>query len=282
VGDDARKAEPSGNPPQPPDERIIERHRDALKRLFPLPSAAELAPRKTRRKRAAPIVLGLLLAALIAWNPAYRHEHFATTTAQRASIDLPDGSRVVLDADSRIEVTMRLRSRHVALLAGRALFEVAPARWRPFHVDAGEARVRVVGTVFGVRRSDDGVAVTVVRGLVAVTPGEGNDTLVLRAGQHVDAHRRDIGKPVTVDAEAATSWTRGQLAFDHTPLREMVAQLQRYRRAPIELAGPGLGRLEVSGVFDSDRVDEALDLLPQILPVKVVRQADGSVRILAR
>ena len=55
------------------------------------------------------------------------------------------------------------------LLAGRALFEIAPARWRPFYVDAGDARVRVVGTVFDVGRGDNGVAVTVVKGLVTVT-----------------------------------------------------------------------------------------------------------------
>ncbi|MGH8447147.1 MAG: hypothetical protein ACREVL_17905, partial [Solimonas sp.] len=74
----------------------------------------------------------------------------------------------------------------------------------------------------------------------------------------------------------------GRLVFDRTPLREVLAELQRYRTAPLRLADAQIGGLRVSGVFAVDRGDALLDLLPRILPVTVERAADGSVRVSGR
>jgi transmembrane sensor len=68
--------------------------------------------------------------------------------------------------------------------------------------------------------------------------------------------------------------------FDRTPLRDALAEVQRYRSAPIRLYDDGrLGRQTLSGVFDTAQTDRLLDLLPEILNAKVQRQADGSVNI---
>ncbi len=73
---------------------------------------------------------------------------------------LADGSQLLLDSGSQIEVSWHPLSRRVALRAGQVLFEVSPARYRPFVVSAGSTDIRVLGTRFNVRRLDDDVRVT--------------------------------------------------------------------------------------------------------------------------
>jgi ferric-dicitrate binding protein FerR (iron transport regulator) len=222
-----------------------------------------------------------LVGSVLWWDPAHRHEHFATAIGERRNIDLSDGSQIVLDTDSQVDVSWHLRSRRATLISGRALFEVEAAA-RPFHVDAGEIEIRVVGTRFDVNRSGDAIAVIVARGKVAVH-ARGNERLetLLLPGQQLVANGGHLGMPDSVDAALGTAWTSGQLLFDRTPLGEVVARIQRYRNALLVL-DPALADLQVSGVFSADRTDEILELLPQILPVEVVRATDGGASIKAR
>ena len=62
----------------------------------------------------------------------------------------------------------------------------------------------------------------------------------------------------------------------------MLRILQRYHDRPIVLDDPALGPLQVSGVFDADRAETAVALLPEILPVQVHTAADGSLHLRAR
>ena len=62
-------------------------------------------------------------------------------------------------------------------------------------------------------------------------------------------------------------------------LDEAIAQIQRYRQAPIRLEDPALAQLPISGVFNTDNVEDLLDLFPHILPLTMARDADGTLHI---
>lgn len=262
----------------------LDTHRDALKTMFPVPPS-----RAPRRKRTA--VVGTALAALVAaglwWaDPAYRSEHFVTQVGERSTVALADGSRLVLDTASELTVQWRLRSRRVVLADGRALFEVEPTAWRPFHVDAGMLQVRVVGTRFDVWRQPDSASVAVYEGKVAVWRPEHEDRQILLVpGQRTEVSGGDTRQDLTsesVTGDMQGAWKDGRLVFLNTPLAEAIAVIQRYHRAPIRLADEQTGRLTVSGVFDSSNTEQLLALLPGILPVQVARKADGSIELGAR
>lgn len=266
-------------------EQAIEAGRDLLKSLFPLPP-----PRGKRRRR--PVkegrrLLGTLAIAALAcglwWlDPAYRQEHYATAVGERREVLLADGSRLTLDTASRVDVAWHLRSRQATLEAGRVRFAVAPATYRPFEVAAGDSRVRVVGTVFDVRHEAGQVAVSVIEGRVRVGLRQAPEALLLVRGEQVVNRGAELGLVQPSDPEAVVAWTAGQLVFERTPLREALAELQRYRERPIHLHGEAVGGLEISGVFDTARSEQLLDLLPAILPLRVIRLADGSVEIATR
>lgn len=261
------------------EEQAIADLREALKQRFPLPDPPP--PRKKRLNATRAGLLSLaLLAGLAGFDPAYRSEHYLTHVGQRQTLQLADGSEVVLDSASELTVSWHLLSRRSELVRGQALFAVAPRVYRPFLVEAGPAAVRVVGTCFNVSRPGPDVRVTVEEGRVEVRAGDASS--LLQAGQQVRVHDGHLEPLAQVDARQSMAWRNGELVFESTPLAEVIEVIQRYHAMPIRLGDPALGRLPVSGVFDSAHVERLLGLLPSILPLTVSNAADGSVLIVPR
>ncbi|MCO8169908.1 FecR domain-containing protein [Pseudomonas sp. 21LCFQ02] len=255
-------------------EHAIARHREQLKQRFPLPSPVK----KNRRPAPATLGIGLMILGLAAglwWlDPAYRTEQYATARGQVQRLALADGSVVTLDGASQVTVGWHLRSRRVQLLAGQALFEVAPATYRPFQTQAGAAQISVLGTRYNVSRHGDDARVSVEQGKVRVAGADSAVALV--AGQQVLVSHGRVTAPGAVDVQGVGAWTEGRLVFDRTPLGEVLDAIERHTGLPIALGDPGLAQLPVTGSFDSQRLDSLLSLLPKVLPVELSRAADGS------
>lgn len=266
-------------PEQAPLDEALGRHREELKQLFPMPPARP-APSKAVKSAGITLALAIAFAALAWLNPAYKSERFATAIGERRAVLLSDGSNLLLDSGTHVDIRWRLLSREVDLRAGQALFDVSSAVYRPFVVSAGQAKVEVLGTLFNVRRLDnDAVRVTLARGRVDVAAAATQAPVTLRPGQQVDSIGGRLTPVAKADASGAMAWKDDRIVFEQTPLDEAVSLLRHYRKAPIELSDPSLGALKVTGVFEAHNVDLLLDLLPSILPVAVLQQEDGSVRI---
>ncbi len=94
-----------------------------------------------------------------------------TIDATRAPqiLNLTDGSEIRLAKGARLEPLLSSGSRFELLLRqGSAEFSVTPGGPRRWMIEAGLATVEVVGTVFRVNRTDQGVEVSVSRGTVIV------------------------------------------------------------------------------------------------------------------
>lgn len=268
----------SNTPEQAPLDDALGRHREQLKQLFPVPPSRP-APSKPARSAGVALTVALAFAALAWLNPVYKTERFATAIGERRTVLLGDGSQLLLDSGTRVDVSWRLRSREAGLQAGQVLFDVSSAVYRPFVVSAGLTQVEVLGTLFNVRRlDDDKVRVTLARGRVQVAAA-GNTPVSLRPGQQVDAIGGQLLPVAKVDPARAMAWKEDRIVFEQTPLDEAVSLLRHYRKAAICLDDPSLAALKLSGVFDAHNVDRLLQLLPSILPVAVQQQADGSVQI---
>ena len=93
---------------------------------------------------------------------------FATVVGETSAHLLGDGTEIVLNTDSRVEVDYAGARRVVRLLKGEAGFDVAPDAARPFVVFAGDGRTEAIGTAFNVRLRGRAVDVTVTEGKVRV------------------------------------------------------------------------------------------------------------------
>lgn len=109
----------------------------------------------------------LAIGCVAVWAHAQRGL-YTTDAAEQRTVTLQDGSRIELDARSRLRVHYSKGTRNVELYDGQALFQVAKDPTRPFLVHSGEATVRAVGTQFDVFRKAENTTVTVLEGRVAV------------------------------------------------------------------------------------------------------------------
>src|SRR5690606_37958963 len=87
----------------------------------------------------------LLTIASITWYSFQRGVH-ATGIGEQRSLALADGSRIELNARSRIKIRYTDQQRRVELLEGQAFFDIASDKNRPFIVDTGGSSIRAVGT----------------------------------------------------------------------------------------------------------------------------------------
>ena len=217
-------------------------------------------------------------------------ETVATEIAEVRTVDLPDGSRVTIGAASSIDVAYADNERRVTLSAGEAFFEVEKDEARPFIVAAGNTLVRVLGTKFDVSLGTDAIDVAVSEGRVEVIrtePGvqrfdEDDIKHVLIAGQKVTAPKRGQVRPVSqIDAGDVASWRRGELQWADTPIRDIIADLNRYSPNAVILEARGAGDLEYTLAVQADEVDEAVALIAASLDLNVIERANGD-RILRR
>jgi transmembrane sensor len=248
------------------------------------PAAARPAPVTRRRRplrwvgRAA--VLSLVLAVGWVSGPTLllqMQSDYRTGAGEIRTVQLDDGSSVELDASSAISIDYDSNERRISLLAGSAVFDVAPmgeAETRPFVVQSAGGRTRALGTQFVVGREGSEQAwVGVLQHSVAVSlqapPVQGAAQYTLEEGQSARYSAKNGVQPLPgFDLSAATSWRRGVLIFDRQPLGQVIEQLNRYRPGQILLANPALASRQVSGVFRLELLDSALQTLTRELHVQ--------------
>lgn len=235
--------------------------------------------RQTRhRLQAAALAACLLLffgAGLFLWlgNPKVLvTTDYRTAPGELDQISLPDGSLIELGPASAVAVQYTPEQRRVRLVSGLAYFVVAASgdgEARPFVVATTKGSARALGTRFTVGHKGESVEVTVVEHAVevAATSPDGEVARVLVSqGQAVRYRDAGLGEVRTVNPDHSTAWRRGRLIFDHMPLAEVVAELNRYRRGRIVITDPNLASRQVSGVFSTDD--------PQAVLATVVRDLD--------
>ncbi len=208
-------------------------------------------PKAPHRRHWGSAIAASLLAAMLGYGgwqqaPALLADYH-TSTGERRTITLEDGSKVTLNSASALSVNFSGERRTVSLKAGEALFEPA-ADPRPFVVDSGAEAVQGSDAVFSVRRQGSVNSVVVTRGEAQV--GERRVT-------------------VSPDAQAQTAWQRGKLIFNGRPLREVIAELERYQHGRILISDSQVGALQVSGVFDLNDPHALLRTLEQRYALKV-------------
>lgn len=271
---------PDGNDPLTPFEQALRNRVPSREAL--LAEAKAQTARQRRRKQLLGGSLSLVAVAALLWavDPAWHSDEIRTAYGQRDHLLMADGSRIALNSATHLRIEQRLRSRQFELLDGEATFTVAPGD-KPFIVRSQGVAVRDISTVFNVRSDSRGVAVAVIDGAVDVSTAQAAPQR-LNGGQQLLASGERLGSLTSLDPLRATAWQQGKLRFDGTPLRDVLADIRRYRQAPIRLADPRLGELRVSGEFDSAAVESLIDLLPAILPVMLSRGGDGSVVVSGR
>jgi transmembrane sensor len=206
-----------------------------------------------------------------------------TLRGQRATLRLPDGTRVALGMASRLRYARAFGdSARDVYLDGDGYFEVAHDSLHPFAVHTSTSIVRDVGTKFGVRAYDasPSTEVIVTEGVVSFATPVTGDRLVLRANDFLRLERD--GRSTTLVHGVATAdylaWTEGRLVFQDAPLHEVIAELSRwYDRDLLQLADTSIGSRRLTASFTNESLPIVIDRIALSLDLREERHGQTVV-----
>ena len=239
---------------------------------------------------------------------------YSTGIGEQISFPLNDGSVVILNAQSSLEVNYTETERNVRLVAGEALFDVENDPNRPFQVRTERAMIRAAGTSFNVRNRGEHITVTVVEGIVDVeslnpapeggtprpksedfgglpadetaftTQFRGKDgSIRLLAGQEARIQRQTAEITITsANVENATSWRERRLAFEARPLSEVVTEFNLFSNARIVIKDARLATMSISGAFDADDPESFALFLSEAGLAVAKQRSDGTFELRLR
>lgn len=205
---------------------------------------------------------------------------YATGRAERETVTLADGSRITLGPVSRIRITLTNSARNVAL-DGEAYFVVVHDAAHPFSVRARDAIATDIGTQFDVRAygDDRAVRVAVSEGRVGLEPvgvacrrpGDVTCGTTLSGGDVASLDQTSVTVSHAANLAPYLAWVQGRLAYDDTPLPQVVADLARTFDLQIEIADAALGAETITGTFGEETADEVLDAITRSIGAEYVR-----------
>jgi transmembrane sensor len=218
-------------------------------------------------------ILAATLVLVIAAVFYLRDNALVTGVGQQQVRLLRDGTRVVLNTDTRIEVNYDESARRVRLIRGEALFEVSKDPAWPFLVSVGGQEIRALGTSFIVRHDDiQDFSVTLVEGRISVAPIARNDEAppqapqILAPGQRLVVSRHQAPAMDRPELSRVRAWERGRVEFEETSLEIATTEMNRYSTTHVTVPDAEIAQLRIGGVFRAGDSDEF---------VKIVKAAFG-------
>ncbi|MFK0034693.1 FecR domain-containing protein [Pseudomonas monteilii] len=230
------------------------------------------------------LLKGLLLgagASSLAWQgygvaPKWMADITTRIGEQRQEV-LADGTLLVLDTDTALDVVFNASTRLLILRAGEVHVTTGKDS-RPFLVRSAQGELRALGTRFAVRQLDGLTRLSVYQHAVAVRPERVADEAVIEQGQSVTFDRQRL-----LDTQALKSgeeaWAQGRLVVEGWRLDRLVDELQRYCPGYLGCAAE-VSHLRVSGSYLLGDIELTLNTIARSLPVRIQQRTRYWTRIL--
>ncbi|MCH4195980.1 MAG: fec operon regulator FecR [Serratia liquefaciens] len=191
---------------------------------------------------------------------------YRTATGEIKPIVLSDGSQLVLNTASAVDVRYSAEKRLILLHSGEISL-ITGRDDRPFWVESRQGAMRALGTHFLVRENDDKTQLTVLEHAVEAQLAQfPQEKRRVNAGEQISFSAVAFGQQQA--AGNGDSWTRGVLSVSQWRLDQVLAELARYRHGRLD-CDPAIAGLRVSGSFPLREPDRALLLLSQTLPIRL-------------
>jgi ferric-dicitrate binding protein FerR (iron transport regulator) len=212
-----------------------------------------------------------------------------TPKGKKTAITLSDGTKVIMNADSRLTFPQKFtgNTREVTL-AGEAFFDVTHKAKVPFIIHTDKISIKVLGTEFNVRSypGDSTTETTLIHGMIEVTLNDRpDDRIVLKPKEKLvvsnSAAEKNSSAIKTVPATHAaellisnlhyipgsdsaaveTSWVNNKLIFQDEAFGKLAEELGRKYDVSIEFKNDEIKNYRFTGIFENESITQALDAL---------------------
>lgn len=208
-------------------------------------------------------------------------ETVAVPSGEHASITLPDGSKVNINANSTLiynplwwKISRNLK------LTGEAFFEVE--KGNSFKVESEFGETSVLGTSFNIYSRDSIYSVTCVSGKVKVEVSETENQIILNPNEKANLNRSgtlDIDKNIKSNNE--TSWINNNFSFTGIPFKMVIEEVARQYNVKIILND--IENHRYTGYFSGDReIEEVLTLICSPFNITFTKDINGQYILKSR
>ena len=185
--------------------------------------------------RLLPRIAAALLLLCMVWvfwpNSTPANLVFETDYGETRNIELPDGSRVLLNANSRIvwKGTWTELGHRSVTLEGEAFFEVVKTNDMHFEVATPDLTIDVLGTEFNVRSRGDETNVYLKEGKVRLEINSPEiQNLEMQPGDFVqyDHHSKNLKSTNHHSLQDKASWVDGMLDFQDESVPQILQEFE--------------------------------------------------------
>ena len=193
-----------------------------------------------------------------------------TGVGEQRSMTLADGSQLIINTDSALDVEFTATQRLLQLHRGEILITTAkePGAYRPFVVQTTHGRLTALGTRFAVRQLEHGTLLSVFEHAVSVGAASSSEPAYTVQANMASLFAEHGCISLSPLPTLADSWSSGFLYADNMPLPQFITELERYRPGWLRLA-PELNQLRISGSFPLADTEAVLHSLARTLPIRI-------------
>ncbi|WP_029902539.1 FecR family protein [Prevotella sp. 10(H)] len=233
--------------------------------------------------RWAQIAAAILLPVFIAFSIYLYHENslilsnemlVTTGKAERATITLPDGTIVSLNAESALKYMPKDYNKKERKIDfnGEGYFQVHRDQHVPFLIDARGLHIEVLGTTFNlyVRDTDNQAILTLEEGSVSLLSVQNNQKVILKKNQKAILDQA-TGQITVFDDENVnemSAWRRGDMIFRNTELSEVIRTIEESYDVAMTVECKDCLKDSFTGTLPINDLNEVLEVLEQSYHLK--------------
>jgi ferric-dicitrate binding protein FerR (iron transport regulator) len=209
-----------------------------------------------------------------------KYKIITTDKGERGRLELSDGTRVILNAESKLQVPSNFgESSRTVRLQGEAFLKVKKNSDLPFLVISNDTYLKVLGTEFNLNAYDSTqIKIAVNEGAVAVGKMSGMNTRpeigTLKKTDLGILKGNKLSISTIENADLFSGWAEGKLVFKNTPLTEIAERLELWFNVSVRIDRPALGERTLTATYTSLPLSELLNVLSLSLNLTVIRDQD--------
>lgn len=198
----------------------------------------------------------LLLVGIYTVTTVFSKNRVRTKFTEQTDIQLPDGTNVILNADSKMVWKDKNFAKTRQLkLKGEAYFDVE--KGGSFVIETPNGKVEILGTKLNIFSRENNFRVSCIEGKVKVTSA-GNEQ-ILTPGEMAEVTGSKLLKISKNNIEQTISWQHGIFYFEDKPLVSIFAALERQFDVSVHFEGNKDRSITVA--FSNKSLHEALDVI---------------------
>ncbi|MBC7747457.1 MAG: FecR domain-containing protein [Methylotenera sp.] len=225
-------------------------------------------------KTATIAAIGIALIGIVfLFNPEYNHRTIIQSTAkgEQKTLLLPDGSQILLNANSSLSYSSDFKTKRNLILSGEAYFKVIKNPNRPFIVKSEQFETKVLGTSFTIKAyKNQSNEIKVLTGIVEVNSTENTSwKFILTKNQQLKFSKSMLPVQSFATNEDFLAWTKNTLIFTNSTLGEAAETLENKFNVSIIFDSHDLRELRITGKFKKENLNNILQSIAVVKQLEI-------------